>query len=96
MGPIYSASKFGLRGFAQALREECAPAGVQVSLIQPGMVRKPFYDSLSFAPDEEDSCAICPEDVAEAIHLLFSLHQRTVYEELLLTPLRKQIHKKNG
>src|SRR6202011_4384482 len=31
----YSASKFALRAFADALRVELAPAGIAVSLIQP-------------------------------------------------------------
>ena len=49
-GAVYCAAKFGLRGFCQALREDCASDGVLVSLINPGMVRSPFFDNLSFAP----------------------------------------------
>ncbi len=37
---IYNAAKFGLRGFALALREELAPSGVGVSLVAPGFVRE--------------------------------------------------------
>ena len=36
---LYSASKFGLRGFSQALRRELLGTGVHVSLIAPGFVR---------------------------------------------------------
>jgi short-subunit dehydrogenase len=36
---VYNASKFGLRGFALALREELAAAGIGVSLVAPGFVR---------------------------------------------------------
>lgn len=36
---LYSATKFGLRGLAIGLRDELAPAGVGVSLVQPGFVR---------------------------------------------------------
>jgi short-subunit dehydrogenase len=35
---VYSATKFGLRGFALALRAELAPVGVGVSLVAPGFV----------------------------------------------------------
>lgn len=35
---IYNASKFGLRGFALALRAELAASGVGVSLVEPGFV----------------------------------------------------------
>jgi NADP-dependent 3-hydroxy acid dehydrogenase YdfG len=33
---IYSAAKFGIRGFTEALRREAAPMGVHVSAIYPG------------------------------------------------------------
>jgi len=36
---VYSATKFGLRGFALALREDLAPSGVGVSCVFPGFVR---------------------------------------------------------
>ncbi|MFC4426919.1 SDR family NAD(P)-dependent oxidoreductase [Deinococcus navajonensis] len=36
---IYSASKFGLRGFSLALRRELLGSGINVSLIAPGFVR---------------------------------------------------------
>ena len=35
----YSASKFGLRGFAHALRREVAQRGVGVTIISPGFIR---------------------------------------------------------
>ncbi len=38
-GALYSATKFGVRGFALALREDLAPAGVGVSTIFPGFIR---------------------------------------------------------
>jgi short-subunit dehydrogenase len=36
---VYSATKFGLRGFAIGLRADLAPRGVGVSLVSPGFVR---------------------------------------------------------
>ena len=36
---IYSATKFGLRGFALGLREDLAPHGVGVSVVLPGFIR---------------------------------------------------------
>ena len=38
-GALYSATKFGLRGFALSLREDLKPAGVGVSTIFPGFIR---------------------------------------------------------
>ncbi|GGQ95348.1 SDR family NAD(P)-dependent oxidoreductase [Deinococcus ruber] len=39
---MYSASKFGLRGFSLALRRELLGSGVDVSLVAPGFVRTAF------------------------------------------------------
>jgi NAD(P)-dependent dehydrogenase (short-subunit alcohol dehydrogenase family) len=39
----YSASKFALRALADALRNELAPDGIAVSLIEPGSVRTPIW-----------------------------------------------------
>jgi uncharacterized protein len=36
---IYSATKFGLRGFALGIREDLRPAGVGVSVVLPGFIR---------------------------------------------------------
>jgi short-subunit dehydrogenase len=44
---LYSATKFGLRGFALALREDLRPTGVGVSLVSPGAIAEAgmFADS---------------------------------------------------
>jgi short-subunit dehydrogenase len=38
MEPVYSATKFGLRGFALSLRRQLAGSGVSVSLVSPGNI----------------------------------------------------------
>lgn len=52
---IYSATKFGLRGFALALREDLRPHGVGVSVVLPGFIR----DAGMFA----DSGVVLPRGV---------------------------------
>lgn len=42
---IYSASKFGVRGFCLALHEELRPRGVVVALIEPGPVHSPMLEA---------------------------------------------------
>jgi NAD(P)-dependent dehydrogenase (short-subunit alcohol dehydrogenase family) len=39
MEPLYSATKYGLRGFSLALRRQLAGSGVSVSLVSPGRIR---------------------------------------------------------
>src|SRR5919109_4922959 len=44
MEPLYSATKFGLRGFSLALRRQLADTGVSVSLVSPGNIRTAMTD----------------------------------------------------
>ena len=47
---LYSAAKFALRGFSQALREECAEKNIRVGLINPGKTKTSYFDDLKFCP----------------------------------------------
>jgi NADP-dependent 3-hydroxy acid dehydrogenase YdfG len=91
-GSLYCASKFALRGFAQALRDECAKSGVRVSIINPGMVKTAFFDTLNFEPGSEQSESILPKDVAEMVALVLNLRQGTVIDEITCSPIKKNIH----
>jgi short-subunit dehydrogenase len=64
---VYNATKFGLRGFALALRAELAPRGVGVSLVAPGFVRDAgmFADTKIRLPPWIRTRT--PEQVAEAV-----------------------------
>ena len=64
---MYNASKFGLRGFALAYREELRGTGVGVSLVAPGFVDEAgmFADSGNELPP--GMRAVSPEDVAKAV-----------------------------
>lgn len=91
-GAIYSAAKFGLRGFCQALRDDCASDGIQVSLINPGMVRSPFFDELGFAPADQPENAISTEQVAALIRHILDSDDNIVFDEVQLTPRVKSIN----
>lgn len=90
-GTIYCASKFAVRGFAQALRDECGSAGVRVSLINPGMVRTPFFDELEFGPSEEPGAALEADDVARAVSMILNLQPGTNVDEVNLSPRSKKV-----
>ena len=89
---LYCASKFGLRGFCLALREDCASDGIQVSLINPGMVRSPFFDALSFEPGANPENAIEVDDVAVAIWQILQSSSNIVIDEINLSPRVKSIN----
>jgi short-subunit dehydrogenase len=90
-GALYCASKFGLRGFCLSLREDCASDGIQVSLVNPGMVRSPFFDDLSFAPGALPENAIEVEDVARVVLQIMQSSPYIVIDEVNLSPRVKSI-----
>jgi NAD(P)-dependent dehydrogenase (short-subunit alcohol dehydrogenase family) len=48
---LYHASKWGLEGFAETVAAEVAPLGIDVVLVEPGMIRTTFYDAARTAPE---------------------------------------------
>ena len=90
-GALYSAAKFGLRGFCQALREDCAADGIRVSLVNPGMVRSPFFDQLAFAPGPRPENAIDTGDVAAVVWQILQASPDIVIDEINLSPRVKSI-----
>lgn len=93
-GTLYCASKFALRGFAQALREECAKSGVRVTLVNPGMVATPFFDRLGFAPGEAPENALEASEVAAVVGFVLAQRPGVVVDEIDLSPLKRVIVKR--
>ena len=90
-GAVYCASKFAVRGFTQALREECGKSNVRVCLINPGMVKTAFFEHLAFEPGDHDSNAILPDDVAAAVSYILGSREQIVIDEINMSPLNKVV-----
>lgn len=90
-GAVYCATKFALRGFAQALREECARSSIRVTIVNPGMVKTPFYDALDFAPGDDPDNYILPEDIARTAAVVLAARPGTVFDEINLSPQKRVI-----
>ena len=90
-GAVYCASKFAVRGFTQALREECGKSNVRVCLINPGMVKTAFFEHLTFEPGDHESNTILPEDVAAAVSYVLATRAQIVIDEINLSPLNKVV-----
>jgi NAD(P)-dependent dehydrogenase (short-subunit alcohol dehydrogenase family) len=67
--PFYSASKFAMEGYGEALAYEVAPFGIQVTLLEPGNVRTDFTANRRdvVPPAGEDPYAVM---VAKAVGLM--------------------------
>ena len=64
---IYNATKFGLRGFAGALRAELRPHGVGVSAVFPGFIREAGMFAESGVKLPAGVGTRTPQDVADAV-----------------------------
>jgi short-subunit dehydrogenase len=64
---LYSATKFGLRGFAQGLREDLRPRGVGVGTVTPGFIRDAgmLHESGAKLPPGVGTSS--PQEVAAAV-----------------------------
>lgn len=63
---LYNASKYGLRGFASALRADLRPSGVGVSAVFPGFIREAGMFAESGVKLPPGIGTRSPEDVARA------------------------------
>jgi NADP-dependent 3-hydroxy acid dehydrogenase YdfG len=67
----YSASKFGLKAFADTLREEVSPKKIKVTTIFPAAVDTSLHDEMPY--DWDRTKMLKPSDVAKAV--LYCLRQ---------------------
>ncbi|HEY6933286.1 MAG TPA: SDR family oxidoreductase [Marmoricola sp.] len=84
----YNAAKFGLRGFADALRQEEAAHGVRVSTIYPGRTATPMQEQVHAQEGREYDAAdwIRPETVADAILHVLDLSDDATIPDLVVRP----------
>ncbi|GAP63789.1 hypothetical protein ARMA_2212 [Ardenticatena maritima] len=80
---VYSATKFGVRGFAEALRNEVRPRGIHVTHLTLGATATPLWEAVPGAWDRRNM--LTPEEVAAWIlHILD--HPQSGVEDLRLLP----------
>lgn len=78
-GSIYGASKWFVHGFGGNMAEEMREWGGRCTVIAPGMVDTPFFESPK--PDK-----LKPEDVAGAVMHALSAPERASVQEIFLMP----------
>ncbi len=89
--PAYIGSKWGQVGYAHALRQEVADAGVRVTVVEPGLVDTPLTrDNPIVSPLLERAEPLAPDDVASAIVYAHAQPAHVVLSELTIRPLRQR------
>ena len=88
---VYAATKWGLNGWSEALRQELQPA-VRVTVIEPGAVATELTDHIADpeakrgAEQFYDQVAIRAEDIAEIIAFAVRRPHRVSLNEILIRP----------
>ena len=90
-GSLYCTTKFGLRGFSEALSKDVANKNIRVSIINPGMIRTNFFENLNFEPGNDEENAINIKDVSSTVAYILDLSRNTIVDEINLSPLKKAI-----
>jgi 3-oxoacyl-[acyl-carrier protein] reductase len=79
----YSASKFGLIGFTEAVGLEVRGSGVKVSVVEPGSVQTTFSENT-----DRMGWALRPEDVARVVRAVLATGPNVWFREAFVTPLQ--------
>jgi NADP-dependent 3-hydroxy acid dehydrogenase YdfG len=84
-GSLYSCTKWAVWAMAEAARKELHGSGVRVTLIAPGFVDTPFFDT----PPDWD--VLRPDDVAEAVWFALSRPAHMDVNEILMRPTAQDV-----
>jgi len=93
-GSLYSAAKFGIRGFTQSIRAEVASRNITVTLINPGMVKTNFFNNLDFQPGLSKKNSIIAYDIAKVVISILQMDANTSVDEVVMNPIIKSVIKK--
>jgi len=86
--PIYIATKWALVGLGKALRKEARPAGVRVSVIEPGIVDTPLVQQTAEGAAELAAVrALDPQDVARVVTFVLEQPAHVNIDEIMISPL---------
>lgn len=81
----YNASKFGVRGFSEALFKELRYDGIKVTCINPGSIATKFFDKANAG--ETHSNMMQPEDVAKVLIDILETADNFLINEITMRPL---------
>jgi NADP-dependent 3-hydroxy acid dehydrogenase YdfG len=82
-GSLYSATKWAVTAMGEAARQDFNDTGVRVTLIEPGMVDTPFFDS-------PGKGRLRADDVAEAVMWAVSRPPHVDVNEILVRPTAQE------
>jgi NADP-dependent 3-hydroxy acid dehydrogenase YdfG len=88
---VYAATKWGINGWSEALRQELQP-DIRVTVVEPGAVATELTEHITDAETKRATqefvkdLAITPEDIAEVIAFAVTRPRRMTLNEILVRP----------
>jgi NADP-dependent 3-hydroxy acid dehydrogenase YdfG len=89
--PVYVASKHAQVAFAECLRQEVAPRGIKVTLIEPGLVETPMSQDEFSREMKKTVTPLEPEECARAIRFAFEQSPNCGINEIVMRPLKQEL-----
>jgi NADP-dependent 3-hydroxy acid dehydrogenase YdfG len=92
---VYAATKWGMNGWSEALRQELLP-DVRVTLIEPGVVATELPNHITHADTKAgvqqvyDEAEVTASDIAEIVAFVLARPRRLAINEILLRPAGQQ------
>jgi clavulanate-9-aldehyde reductase len=89
---VYNLTKFGVGAFSESLRQEAAPLGIRVTLVEPGAVATELAGHnrpevlTEMAKRFEGVTPLRPEDIAEAVLYAIGQPENVSINEILVRP----------
>jgi NADP-dependent 3-hydroxy acid dehydrogenase YdfG len=87
---VYAGMKLGIQGFAEALRKELAPKGIQVGVIEPGKTGADFQYQRFTAEEQAEAIRkeemLRAEDIAVGVHYMLTQPRRAIVQQLTIAP----------
>jgi 3-oxoacyl-[acyl-carrier protein] reductase len=87
-GAAYNASKFGLKGFTEAMMLDHRYDNVRVSHIMPGSVDTEFSGRELSGESESADWKIAPADIGEIVLMLLRMPERTLVSRVEVRPAK--------
>jgi NADP-dependent 3-hydroxy acid dehydrogenase YdfG len=81
-GSLYSATKHAVTAMGEALRQEISDTDIKVTLIEPGMVDTPFFES-------RPSGALEADDIGRAVMFALTQPPHVDVNEILVRPIHQ-------
>lgn len=95
----YVASKFGVHGLTETIRQEVADSGVRISLVSPGAAETELLSHTSNSQSIENyntwkesmgGLTLNPQRIAETVQFIYEMPQEVTIREVALAATRQQ------